>query len=472
MRTIIKILIAIVAFIIIAAVFVRHVQIAGGRARVALEKEHEAAREVCETIAGFCENADRLVMESEKRLDVATNALDFVLGSTNLGGLELIAREEPEEGKEKEAEEASTPAPKPRKKPRSSSSPSKKEKKEYFPEGIMSPAELARRKALEEGRSPSPSPRPSEQVETSPRPSQPTASLKSTPSVPDEPDIRGLVRGMWRKTEQLRERAEALREVEASAAKIRDEVLASVRAETAASKARPLPGRLEAARSVEEEARELHQQIEKAAAEVAAIRKQVTEERRKAEEEERRRKEEEKRAAQEERERQLVELVRQDGHKMVLEHRYAEAEAVARARHKQLTTEEAQNGMAVLADRFALMKDLKAFLVSRMAAAKYEWGWGFGPQAVDIIGATDKEIQLQGKRVPWSQVRAAQMMKFVNYYIETVKMRPSMRARRCMEAAIYCDEIALDDEAATYRGRAVDLNPNSRSRLERLLDKK
>jgi len=472
MRTLVKILIAVIAFFVITGVFVKQVRIAGGRARMALEKEQDAAREVCETIAGLCKDAERMVKESEDRLDTATNALEFVVGSTDLGGLELIVREEEPEVEEEEAVKSSSPAPKQRRKPRAAAGRARKKKKKgFFPEGIMSPEELARRKAVEAGREASRSSKPEKKAAVTPERSVAPVPRETAAPVPKGPDIQSVVRGMWRKTAQLRDRAEALRDVEANALKIKAVVLGSERAETAATRGRPLPKRLEAAQAVADEAQVLYEEIQEASVEVKSIRKQVTADRRKAKAEERRRKEEERRAAHKERERQLVELVRQEGHKMVLEHRYSEAEDMARARHKQLATGEARNGMAVLADRFSSMKDLKAFLVSRMAAAKYEWGWGFGQQAVDIIGATDKEIQLQGKRVRWSQVSTAQMLKFINYYVETVKMRPSLRAKRCLEAAVYCDEIAQAEKADTYRGRSVDLNPAMRSRLKRLLGK-
>ncbi|NQT93541.1 MAG: hypothetical protein HQ559_12340 [Lentisphaerae bacterium] len=470
MRTLVKILIAVVVFCVVTAVFVRQVQIAGGRARAALKVEQEAAREVCETIAGLRKNTEGLVKESEARLTVATNALEFVMGSTEHGGLEMIEKKEEEEEEEAEKlKKPKTPSPRPRSAPRPAASPPKR--KGFFPEGIMSPRELARRKAIEDGREAPRSVEPGKE-EVSESPSRAPAPREISRSAPEEPEIRSLVRGMWRKVAQLRDRADAIRDVELNAAGIRDKVLACERAETAAVKAHPLPERLEAARSVEEEARQLHQEIQGAEEKVAAIRTQVTEDRRRAVEEERKRKEEEEKAALNERERQLVELVRQEGHKKVQQHEYERAEDLARTRLKQLTTEPAREGMTLLVDRFVAMKDLKAFVVSHMAVKKLEWGWGFGPKAVDVLGATDKEIQLKGRRVPWSQVSPAQMLKFVNYYIETVKMRPSKLALRCMEAAVYCDEVALEDKAATYRGRAEDLNQAMKSRLNRLIDEK
>ena len=81
-----------------------------------------------------------------------------------------------------------------------------------------------------------------------------------------------------------------------------------------------------------------------------------------------------------------------------------------------LQTDEGKEAAATATRRLVLLRDLKAYVIKQLAKKPYSWGWLSATQ-VDVLGADENDVLLKGRSVPWAQVSAAQMFRFVQHFI-------------------------------------------------------
>jgi len=159
-----------------------------------------------------------------------------------------------------------------------------------------------------------------------------------------------------------------------------------------------------------------------------------------------------------------------EGAALVKANRFAEAADVVRTKSGTPATKEAQAALQVLVDRGAYLAGLKTFLIERLTAEPFQWGWGRGAAGADVLGADEASVKVRGRgAVPWSDVDAAQMLKFIRHYVDSPKVPVRERARQNFAAAIYCDTLGGKDVAARFADKAVELAPSLRDEVKRLL---
>jgi hypothetical protein len=158
--------------------------------------------------------------------------------------------------------------------------------------------------------------------------------------------------------------------------------------------------------------------------------------------------------------------------KLVLEYRFAEAVKSAEVGAKACKTDAGRGAFGVLADRYRLLQDLKAFIIERLNGDPRPWIWGSGSSAKDVLGADDAYIRVKGGSVAWKDVPPAQVLKFVNVYENSSDLRVRRQCALLLAAAVYCYEFGGLNAAVTaknYAASAVRLCQDLQADVDRLL---
>jgi hypothetical protein len=289
------------------------------------------------------------------------------------------------------------------------------------------------------------------------------------PSSPAQPDIRELCRTLIPAGRIVEDKAETLGAAAAEAATLRDGVLAAPHAAGAAAKMTPLRKLAESADADRKEEEKQRAVLFAAASSVDALRRATEEKKEKERQEtEKRRKLAEQRAAAE-KEMERVKRLPEENRSFVARNDFAGALAAAQAVAAGLATDEAKSAARVLTDRYACLNELKAFLIERLNAEPFQWGWGFGATALDVLGATESEVKLKAKTVYWLDVSMPQMLKFIERYVPDKKVRMRTRGRLCLATAILCEEHGQTENKDKYRKKAVELASDLEAEAARLL---
>ena len=140
---------------------------------------------------------------------------------------------------------------------------------------------------------------------------------------------------------------------------------------------------------------------------------------------------------------------------------------------KACQTDEGKAAFALYRDRYKRLADLKQFVIDSLNKLPQPWIWGRGNNATDVVKADQKEITLKGgKKVLWSDVPPAQMLKFVNTYARHEDVRLRDQCNALLNTAIYCREHGGETAVTasrTYAHRAVAVCSDLQEESERLL---
>ncbi|MBM4144064.1 MAG: hypothetical protein FJ225_10810 [Lentisphaerae bacterium] len=210
-----------------------------------------------------------------------------------------------------------------------------------------------------------------------------------------------------------------------------------------------------------------------------ARRKRLEDEARAREEEERRRREEEERLrleeetrAQTEADLAAAEAARQSSMPLAAAHDFQKALAQLRSALSACKTDTGKQALSVVIQRYERMQKMKAYFITAMAAKPIAWGYGQGPGAQDILGADERGVQLKDRRVPWSEVAPAQMLRFADHFIAQRETRIRDQAEIALAAAIYAYEVGGERgivKAREYVADAIRFRPDVREEAARLL---
>ncbi len=132
-------------------------------------------------------------------------------------------------------------------------------------------------------------------------------------------------------------------------------------------------------------------------------------------------------------------------------------------------TEEAKRVINRLVLRYKRLGDLKRFLIERLNADPFHFGWIQDVSPVDTEGADATGVKARGKVVPWSAVTQPQLTKFFNYYLNSEKIRLSQRGELCLNLAVLYHEMGNSGNSDTYRQKAVKLCPDLTEDASQLL---
>lgn len=134
----------------------------------------------------------------------------------------------------------------------------------------------------------------------------------------------------------------------------------------------------------------------------------------------------------------------------------------------------ATNEFKLASERYALMLELKAFVIAGVAKeGKFGFGWN---NELDVLGADETKIVLRGRAESWDHVTPAQMLRFIKHYIDDPDLGT---ARICLASAVYFYEagaVLVGDSAEPakklareYRDKAIAKDPSLAERARALL---
>lgn len=208
--------------------------------------------------------------------------------------------------------------------------------------------------------------------------------------------------------------------------------------------------------------------IKKKCAEMGKEKSRVEEERRVRAEEERKRLEEEARRAL------VAAEIKRGGetHRAVLpaikKFQFAEALQTAKGIQEQMKTEEGRKATQPAIDLCARLVAFKRFLIERLTAEPFKWGWGDGAAARDILGANDEGVKHSTGFASWPDVSIRQLVKIVEHYVNDEKLGAKVRGENCLGAALLLRDVEAADQSDLFARRAAQHMPSLEAEFMRL----
>jgi hypothetical protein len=476
-------------------VFLRWVQAARRKEAVALAGHREEAAAMAGAIGAAADRAAAKAKEAREGAALVTNDYAFVTGEPAqklfmTDGAVPLEASGPLAITQRTGPKPQKPAPGP-----TAATPAVDAGGEPLPDGLTPKEQLDRRRAREKKResefaAPEEAPKPAQPAEKPPEPppekpaekagekpeepgaaAGPDGAEKPKPAEPPpkpEPDIRDLTRSAVMSSRTISDKSEALRMAATEANRLHREIAAVGKAEAALHRVVALRKVAQTAEAdivvVDAEAA----QVTAAVTAVQGMRRQIEERREKARQESERRQKLAEQRALVQKEMALVSVIPEDNRALVKGNEFDQALRITEGIIAGLKTDEARAAARAVADRYVYLSGLKSFLVERLNAQPFQWGWGFGAAALDIVGATDVEIKLKQKAILWSSVGMPQMVKIIDNYISDKSLQIRVRAKQNLAAAILCEEQGLPDAMTKYQNRAVELSPALKEDVARL----
>ena len=322
-------------------------------------------------------------------------------------------------------------------------------------------------------------------VEEAPEPvaAEPEPEHEPEPEPEPEPEIRLLARGVLEALQSVAEKEREARDIGGAATTTYELTRNAAFSEIVEQRVAEMKGHLESLNDIEGEISAAIGRAKKALKKTVDLKTEFEEKRAAGEQaridEQRKREEERKREQEEEAHRRLVEMevqrtegVRQANMPYVKSHDYARALRAAKRTTSSYTSEEGKESLAILVERYERLIALKTFLIEQLNAEPFPWGYGHGAGARDVQGADERNIHLRNSKVPWTDVVAPQMLKFVDHCVGRRSVATRARCEQSLNAAIFCHEVAGAqgmDRARAYidgvAGRCSDI----RAKANRLL---
>lgn len=366
-----------------------------------------------------------------------------------------------------ESDSASTETPSPVATPSPAPDPAPAGDDVDAPAGIMTKRELELRRT---GVAP---PRSSTTKGSAPKAGAPknTASVyRSRPGLPrNYPPIVVLAHSILEKEEELKEALDELAALQAQAEMERDDAYRDrfsvearkrvLRISEIQKTAETLKGRILACAT----------QIGKNTEKVLKIKTQTLEDRKNAAEAERQKQLEEEREALVAKEKATVKSLHENAKPFVKKYEFDEQLNLLSGRMFTIKTDEGKTDLQVVIDRFQRLSNLKKFIIERLNAKPFRWGWGTGAKAKDVRGADDMAVKIVGSTIPWQDVSVVQFMKFVNHYLEDSGTKMSTKADHTLAVAIFYDDLGMVDKASRSAKEAVGMASHLRPQAKRLL---
>lgn len=174
-----------------------------------------------------------------------------------------------------------------------------------------------------------------------------------------------------------------------------------------------------------------------------------------------------------EREQNLVKTDQMHASSLLKEDKCPEAIKYLEGRVGQYKTEEANQQLTILIERYEKIAKLKELLAECINSEPFRWGWGYGSSARDVIKAGDTGITIRGGEVvAWNKVGLPQLTRFVDHYISSKKKEKKLLGELALAFGLYCYENNEPDKAYDYADRAGVLHPALTPDILKLLPRK
>ena len=160
----------------------------------------------------------------------------------------------------------------------------------------------------------------------------------------------------------------------------------------------------------------------------------------------------------------LVDAIRKESGFLIQQHLFKEAKAKIEQGVKGLKTEEGKAAGKQAVKAYQFLAELKTLIIDGIQAdvksnpgSGYAFGW-LGSK--DILGADMEKVTIRGGQVPWITLPPAQMMRFVQRYVEAGDLTKREKAQYYFAVALYIYEATGRNEkhraqAAKYLNEAV-----------------
>ncbi len=179
---------------------------------------------------------------------------------------------------------------------------------------------------------------------------------------------------------------------------------------------------------------------------------------------------EQERLTQVENEKQMVEATRTANMPMFRQNKFDEIATIIKGQLRDYKTDEGREAAQFLMERYQRLHGQKQFLIEQLNADKFTWGWVRAPGSKeDVLGADMEGVQLQGRKVPWTEVSIPQWMMFVRRYLDSRKVRVRQQGEQNLASAIFCFEHGQLDAARIFAQKAVEITPDLQDTVKRLL---
>jgi serine/threonine protein kinase len=160
----------------------------------------------------------------------------------------------------------------------------------------------------------------------------------------------------------------------------------------------------------------------------------------------------------------LIDATRKEAGLLIQQHLFKEAQVKIEQCVKSLKTDEGKAAGKQAVKAYQFLAELKTLIIEGVKAdvasnpgSGYAFGW-LG--AKDILGADAEKIMIRGGQVPWITLPPAQMMRFVQRYVENGDLTKREKAQYYFAVALYIYEATGRNEkhraqAAKYLNEAV-----------------
>jgi len=172
-----------------------------------------------------------------------------------------------------------------------------------------------------------------------------------------------------------------------------------------------------------------------------------------------------------------IEDARKANDALIQQCRFKEAADAMAKVETGLTTDAAKAAFKTAAERYALMLELKAFVIQgitkdvKASPDGFRFGWN---ASLDVLGADDTKIVVRGHTEAWDHVTPAQMLRFARRYVEDPDLTRKESARAHLATAVYVFEAGGGVDAAKkiateFLGKAIGRDSSLADKAKALL---
>ncbi len=365
---------------------------------------------------------------------------------------------------------ATAPKPEPRRRPRereaTAAEPaarSRPERDRDVPPGMPTREELDRMREAHATAAKKPDPEEKPVPEEKPEPEE------EPDPAPAEPEIVAIARRIVGEAEAVLDRERRMRDLAESAAQKTRQATSARNSRLAAELADDLRIKHVSASGLRDSARKILADIETPARRAAEMKKAAQEAADRRRTEEQRQRAEEQHRQQVQNERNAVRTAWENSRKRLARFRYSQALNELKARRALLETDEAKAMADVAIERYEQLQELHRFLIQRINAKRYRWGWGSGSSAQDIVAANENYLRISTENIRWEDVDRAQMVRMLRFYVEDDDLPRRERGQRELALAVFYAENEMEAPARDLTEDVLHRYPTLRDKAERLL---
>lgn len=340
------------------------------------------------------------------------------------------------------------------------------------PEGILSLKELEARRARGGRGEPPPAPaevKPPVRSEEAPPPRPPVKPQPAPAAGKEDRPVQVLARQVEGHIAKTRENAQAAIAAEFDARALREEVMTVRTTAAAAASAAAILPLVAATSTLEADSATELDLARKAMLPVENEKKRVQDAYQAKLEEARRRKDEMALKALKAGEVAAAAELKKLLATMIRQYKFADGLDRATVEMAQCKTEEGKVAYRPLVERCTRLKALKDFLIARIKAKPYHWGWGDPGNARDIVSADESGIKHTTAAVAWPDISVKQLSRIVDYCILDTSLGVKEMGEYHLGAAVLFKDLGAAEISEIHRAKAIQSTQYLEEEAVRLL---